>query len=175
MMLAPSRPVLIAAALMFLTGLAGAQTEVASRFAGFWKLSVSRSKIAGSSGDGYFNYRQYEPRADGLVAHTMIRGDATRGDFLFTVARYDGKEYPVYDSRSLAAFLAAGTKPDLTVTFKRLDDSTIEYTDRVKGRIASGGPCAVSRDGTTLTIVSHTFDAEGRERSVSTLVYERQN
>lgn len=161
------------ATLLFLAGGAGGQT-VGNPFVGSWKLNLSRSTIAGKPPEGYFNFRRYEQKPNGWMVHTVTSGTAKGGDFLFTVARYDDTEYPVYNSGTLGTFLSSGTKPDMTVAFKRIDERTIEYTDRVKGRVTSRGPCTVSKDGATLTIVSHAFDAEGRERPVSTSVYERQ-
>jgi hypothetical protein len=166
------RLALATATLLFLMGHAGAQIA-ANPFIGYWKLNLNRSTFAGTPPEGYFNFRRYEETPNGWVAHTAMSGTAKTGDFLFTVVRYDEKEYPVYNSATLATFLTAETKPDMMVAFKRIDERTIEYTDRIKGRISSRGPCTVSRDGTTLTIVSHAFDAEGKERSVSTMVYER--
>jgi hypothetical protein len=168
-----ARLIFTATALVFLVGGAGGQTA-SNPLIGYWKLNLNRSTISGKPPEGYFNFRKYEQKPNGWMAHTVTSGMAKAGDFLFTVARYDDTEYPVYNSGTLGTFLSSGTKPDMTVAFKRIDERTIEYTDRIKGRIASRGPCTVSRDGATLTIVSHAFDADGKEKSVSTSVYERQ-
>lgn len=170
---APVRLLQIAAMLILLITAAHAQTAT-NPFAGYWKLNVTRSTIAGNTPEGYFNYRQYEEKPGGWIAHTMIQGFTKAADILFTVAKYDGNEYPVYTSASLGTFLANGTKSDRTVAFKRVDDHTIEYTDRTNGKITSHGPCTISTDGKTLTITSRAVDATGKERAASTMVYERQ-
>jgi len=164
----------LSAALLVLTGITGAQPARTNPFIGRWKLNVGRSTFPDPPPQGYFNLRQYEEMPDGSVAHTMLWGTSGTGDLLVTVARWDGNEFPVYNAHTLAPFLANGTKPVMTVTFKRVDEHTIEYTDRVSGRISSHGPCSVSPDGSTLTIVSHALDPGGKERSLTTLIYERQ-
>lgn len=160
-------------ALFLLAAFAPAQTAI-NPFLGYWKLNPGRSTFPSPPPDGYFNFRRYEQKPDGWVAHTVISGMSKAGDLLYTVARYDEKEYPVYNSSTLGTYLASGTKPAMTVAFKRMDDHTLQYTDRVNGRITSRGPCTVSADGGTLTIESHAFNAEGKETSVSIFVYEPQ-
>jgi hypothetical protein len=167
-------PVVIGTLILACTSAIRAQSPVKNPFIGSWKLNLERSKIQGAPPRNYVSMRQYTDSGDGWMFHKSISSYDGGGDFTFPAARYDGKEYPVYTSATLGAFLTAGTKPARTVSFKLVDAHTLEYTDRQEGEIVAAGASVVSDDGKSLTETNRNFDREGKERSSVVAVYDRQ-
>lgn len=149
--------------------LAAAQADRSNRpFIGVWKLNPERSHMPAPS-NGLTVYRQYEAHAHGWMYHTVITIAPRRTDFLFTAARYDGKQYPVYDARDLGDFISGGVKTRRTVAFTRINASKFLWTDRIDGKVVAGGACMVSAHGDTLTI---TNQPPGR-KTMTEQVYDR--
>ncbi|MGH8142618.1 MAG: hypothetical protein ACREU2_08905 [Steroidobacteraceae bacterium] len=153
-----------------------AQTDSGNRpFVGFWKLNLQKSKMhipPGAPQGGFALYRQYEDRGGGWMFHNVTTVTARGADFLFTAARYDGKQYPVYNRETLGRFLKDGTKAPRTVEFDRVNAHVIRWTDRVGGKVVAGGTCTVSPDGNTLTITNTVPGRQGQRMSAQ--VYDRQ-
>ncbi|MGH8142681.1 MAG: hypothetical protein ACREU2_09220 [Steroidobacteraceae bacterium] len=153
-----------------------AQTDGGNRpFVGFWKLNLQKSKMhfrPGASQGGFALYRQYEDRGGGWMFHNVTTVTPKGADFLFTAARYDGKQYPVYSRETLGKFLQDGTKAPRTVEFDRVNAHVIRWTDRVGGNIVAGGTCTVSADGNTLTITNTVPGRKGQRMAAQ--VYDRQ-
>ncbi len=166
------------AAIGILTLLCGmavrAQAPSESPFVGMWKMNLERSQLPFSPPPNYSRLRSYQDRGDGWMYHTVIDSIGNAADFTFATARYDEKEYPVYTSRTLGAFLSDGTKPARTVAFKRVDLYTLEYTDRENGKVSGTGSSTVSKDGKTITETDLTFDGQGKQTSRSVVIYEKQ-
>lgn len=158
-----------------------AQTQVFKRdlLVGSWKVDWEKSKlettIAPSQAPSL--YREYEDCGDGLMLHTVIIMEATQRHAQLAVVaavKYDGKEYPTYAGKRLAAVLSAGTQPGETVAFKVVDAYTMEWTDRTNGKLTGTGTVALSQDGKTMTDANRTFNPEGKQTSLNVLVYEKQ-
>jgi len=154
----------------------GAQTQAngANHFLGSWRLNIEKSQPANPLPRNFMSVRVYEDGGGGLMLHTVVNSYARGAGFLFTAAKYDGREYPVYTSTTLGALLNAGQTTTYTVAFKSIDAWSIEYQDRQNGKITASGTFKVSSDGKTLTEVDKNYDANGKERSSSLMVYDKQ-
>jgi hypothetical protein len=151
-----------------------AQAPLANPFVGMWKLSLERSRLSDSPPPNYVRFRGYQDRGGGWMYHTIVDSIGNAADFTFAAVRYDGKEYPVYTSLTLGRFLSLGAKSPRTVAFRTTDPRTLDYIDRVIGKITATGTSTVSKDGKTITETDRTFDSGGREKSKSIVVYEKQ-
>jgi hypothetical protein len=145
---------------------------------GSWKVDWEKSKLeAGVVASQLPSiYRRYEEYGDGLMMHTLIMVDAAqkRAQPLIAVVKYDGKEYPTYAGEGLANRLSTGKQPLQTVAFTVLDAYTMEWTDRTNGRLTGTGTVALSQDGKTMTDTNRSFSSEGKQVSLTVLVYEKQ-
>lgn len=139
-------------------------------FVGIWKLSIQKSHMRVPPGD-FALYREYQDHGDGWMYHTVINVSARRVGFLFAAARYDGRQYPVYDGPLLGRFSSLGTGTPRTVEFDRISAYQFRWTDRTNGKVTGGGLCTVSADGATLTITDHI---PGRAQ-VLEQVFDRQS
>jgi len=152
-----------------------AQEPPQNAFIGTWKLNLEKSRLQGSPPRDYASFRKYEDHGGGWMFHTLIFSYVNGAGFIFAAARYDGKEYPSYASSSeLGAYLATGTKPARTVTFKLVDSHTLEFADRENGKVSTAGVSTVSSDGKVLTETDRLFDKQGKETSSVVTVYVKQ-
>ena len=83
--------------------------------------------------------------------------DASEG--LTRNMKFDGKDYP-----------SAGGFPESAASGRRVNERTVEVTDRIKGRIADTQEVEVSADGKTLTIT----ERPSGQRKPNILVFERE-
>ena len=74
-------------------------------------------------------------------------------------AKFDGKEYPV-----------AGDPGKTTVSFKKIDDATVEEIDHRQGKVVNEIRLALARDGNTITVV----DKDIAHAQTVTYTLERQ-
>ena len=75
--------------------------------------------------------------------------------------KFDGKDYPVKDPNASAGAMSSA---------RRVDASTLEFTEKRKGKIADTQHIQLSRDGSTLTMTIQP--ASGGKPNV--LVFERE-
>lgn len=145
----------IATALLAATScLASAQSDSGNRpFVGTWKLNTAKSHLRGAP-QGFELFRQYEDHGNGWMLHTVISISPRGVGFLFSAARYDGKQYPVWNARLLGKTVSDGQKTPRSVEFDRISAYQFRWTDRTDGKITQGGLCTVSPDGMTLTITA---------------------
>jgi hypothetical protein len=94
-----------------------------------------------------------------------------RVNFLQFAAKSDGKDYPEYDSTTLADYQANGTSTRATYSEKRIDEYTVEVTDKVDGNVTAHGTRAVSEDGSTMTI---ELDPMGPDGIAWKIVFDRR-
>jgi hypothetical protein len=125
---------------------ASAQADSGNRpFVGTWKLNPEKSHLRGAP-SGFELFRQYEDHGNGWMFHTVINVSPRGVGFLFSAARYDGKQYPVWDARLLGRTVSDGRKTPRTVEFDRLSAYQFRWTDRTDGKVTQGGLCTVSPD-----------------------------
>jgi hypothetical protein len=174
------RLIIASSALIAFAPLLQSQEPVFKRdlLAGSWKVNWEKSKLEAAVAASQLPsvYRQYEDQGDGLMMHTLIMVDAVQKHAQLTLAvvKYDGKEYPTYAGAGLANRLSTGKQPLQTVAFKVVDAYTMEWTDRTDGKLTGTGTVALSQDGKTMTDANRAFSPDGKQISVTVLVYEKQ-
>jgi len=127
---------------------------------GTWKLNEAKSKIA--AGAPKNSTVVYEASGDSIkvtVDGVDAQGKPTHNEW---TGKFDGKDYPlmgdpVSDARS----------------YKKIDDRTLELTNKKGDKVTMSGRIVVSADGKTRTVKVKGMDAEGKKIS-TTAVYDKQ-
>ena len=143
-----------------------AALAAANPFLGSWKEAKGQP--------GTTRVRIYEDKGDGLMLHTILTISPQDTGFTFAAVRYDGQEYPVFVPKTLGAFINGDVKPPRTAAYFKRDDHTLEWTERVEGKIARTAVFKVSPDGKTLTENVKEFDPAGKQTGTSVIAYEKQ-
>jgi hypothetical protein len=120
----------------------------------------------------YSDSRTYYLRDDGYLIGLAVTvlSDGTV-NFLQFAARSDGEDYPEYDSATLAEYQATGKATRATYSERRIDEYTVEVTDKVDGRITAHGTRTVSEDGSTMSL---DLDAMGPDGIAWKVLYDRR-
>jgi hypothetical protein len=127
---------------------------------GTWVLNVAKSNYT----PGPVPKAQtsvYAAAGEGLkvtTSATSADGKPTKGEFSIV---FDGKDHPA-------------TNPDWdTVSSKRVDSHTIEFTRKKAGKVVQTATSVVSKDGKTRTVTSTGVNAQGQKlKNVG--VYEKK-
>lgn len=134
----------------------------ADPFAGTWKVNVAKSKYSPGPPPGSATHT-FAVMNDGSVKHTIdnvsTQGEKTHSE---VTARIDGKDYPVQ-----------GGAPKATRAFTRVDNWTIDVTNKADGKVTNTVREVVARDGKTKTATQTGTDAQG-QRVSNTILFERQ-
>jgi hypothetical protein len=142
----------VVAALFALASTAGAESF--PHHVGTWKLNLGKSKTEAWSPKS--QTRVYEDWGGGLLhmrgEGTDAQGNPTMQEF---VARTDGKEYPYVIRGAAAAY---------TLSLKRIDDRTIEFSQLEDGKKSYSGILAIAADGKSFTLTFKT-DRKGEPSS----------
>jgi hypothetical protein len=139
-----------------------APPDTSNKALGTWKLNLEKSKF--SPGEPpRTNVRQFVARPDGFIVST-ISGISAQGipTFTMSVARYDGKNYRLYNQVTLAELMMHGTKTPTTQAYKVIDDYTVEITNRENGKVTTVLTRTVSRDLKTMTLVTKGTNTQGQ-------------
>jgi hypothetical protein len=117
--------------------------------------------------------RSYDLRDDGYVVNVVIR-KLTNGHpgFIQVVSKSDGKDYPQYESPSLAEFQINGTKTPLTYSETVLDEYAVNIVAKFGDRVINKGVRRVAPDGKTMRVDVVSIDRDGKETSFF-LVFKR--
>ena len=128
---------------------------------GTWKLNVAKSKY--SPGPALrSNTLKYEAQGDALkVIADFVTGDGVSHHEEDT-PKPDGKDYPI----------TGGVDRD-SVTMKRIDAYTTEFTGKKGGKPTLTMRRVVSKDGNTLTITDTGTNAKGQKVN-NVRVYDKQ-
>jgi hypothetical protein len=157
----------------FLTSLLGASVLVLSLnasaqslnpFIGTWDLNAEES-IFGSAPIPQNIVRTYEDRGGNTYFFiiTSVNSDGGRARNSATY-KYDELEYPLS---------GLNQESPATISYKRINDRTIEYTIRNSGTISQIGAKTISMDARRLTIAIQITDAEG-ELNNQVLVFNKR-
>ena len=140
--------------------LSGAPTfaQGANPFAGVWELDRFKSVYDPITTAPERRILTLEGAGDQIKSSTRTWRNAVANDVTYT-AGFDGKEYPTG---------AAGT----TVSFKRVNPTTVERTAKLMGTVAETATWSVSADGKMLTIKTKGTDTAGTAYS-STQIYTK--
>jgi len=130
------------------TDRASAQTDPQ---VGTWVLDVTKSKYSPGPAP-QSQTAVYAASANGLkvvATGTDAAGKPTNTEFTVT---FDGKDHP-----------AKGSPDFTTISAKRIDSHTIEYTRKGAGQVQQTATRAVSKDGKTATLTVVGVDGQGRK------------
>ncbi len=127
---------------------------------GTWKLNEAKSKL--SPGMPKNTMVVYEASGDSVkvtVDGVDSQGKPTHNEW---TGKFDGKDYPLTgdpsaDSRS----------------YKKINDHTLELTNKKDGKVTLSGRIEVSADGKTRTVKAGGTDSAGKKIK-STALYDKQ-
>jgi hypothetical protein len=117
---------------------------------GTWELNVAKSKY--SSGPGPKSQtRTYAVAADGIKA--TVNGMDAEGQAITSewTMNPDGKDRPL-----------TGNPNADTLSIKRIDTNTVEFTLKKAGKVVITGRRTISKDGKTMTLTSKGTNAQGK-------------
>jgi hypothetical protein len=139
---------------------------------GTWQLNVAASRLPGPPPQ--MHVRRYSLLDDGTLVGLAVFVDP-RGNpgFLQFAAQPDGKDYAEYDSLLLAGLQAHGVASKRTYSETPIDSHTVEWADKLDGRVIASGKKWVSADGRTLSFTQRSKNAKGEE-SEFLFVFDRQ-
>lgn len=146
--------------------LASAFAGDADVFAGTWKFDPAQSK-AEAGAIPKSETRTYAVLKDGVLTLVVDGVGADGMGFAYgATGDISGKEYPVTDRGQGARILGDA------ISWKKIDDRTIEMDIKKKGEIINATRHSVSADGKTLTVTENGIDPDEKPiRAVA--VYHR--
>lgn len=145
---------------MALCFLAAAMSFASNPQMGTWKLNEAKSKFP--PGAPKNTMVVYEAAGDSVkvtVDGVDGSGKATHNDW---TGKFDGKDYPVTGDPSVD-----------TRAYKKVDDRTMDLTNKKDGKVTTTGKIVVSADGKTRTLKVSGTDAKGMKVAF-TAVYDKQ-
>ena len=124
--------------------------QAADNYLGTWILNVAKSKYdPGPAPKSQTTI--LETVAGGALKETVDRVNADNSKTHWELtAKFDGKDYPVTGDASRDA-----------VSVKRIDDNTLEVTNKKAGKITNVMKLVVAKDGKTRTNEVQFTDAKG--------------
>jgi hypothetical protein len=128
---------------------------------GTWKLNLAKSKFSPGPPP---KSQTVTYEAVGQGVKVTVKGTDAEGkpiDAQYT-GNYDGKDYPV-----------TGNPNWDTISLKRIDAYTVEFTRKKAGKVVGTGTSVVSKDGKTRTITTEEINAKG-EKISNTAVFEKE-
>lgn len=127
---------------------------------GSWKLDEAKSKI--SAGAPKNTTVVYEAAGDSVkVIVDGVDADGKPSHNEWT-GKFDGKDYPL-----------TGDPTADTRSYKQIDPSTLELTNKKGGKVIVSGKITVSADGKTRTVSTKSMDTNGK-KVATTAVYNKQ-
>jgi hypothetical protein len=130
---------------------------------GTWKLNVAASRFPEPAPQS--EVRSYRLTSGGVLIGLAVNIDARgRPNFLQFAARPDGKDYPEFDTRSAAEYLAEGKAPFRTYAeIPTADPHKVHWADKADGKLISSGDKWVSKDGKLLSFTVDATDRKGNK------------
>ena len=127
---------------------------------GTWKLNEAKSKIAaGLPKNLTVRYEADGDNIKAIVDGVDGQGNPTNNEW---TGKFDGKDYPI-----------TGDPTSDTRSYEKVNDRTIELTNKKAGKITISGRIRISADGKTRTLTASGHDATGKKIQ-STSVYDKQ-
>jgi hypothetical protein len=146
--------------------------QASSSLAGTWRLNVAKSKWSPGPGNTS-NTTRYDVTQTGIKATTdsvNAQGHKLHTEF---ACSFDGKDCPdqliTVDGKPSSDFNVAAT----TLSWKRIDDYTYEYTTKIKGQTLTTTRIVVAKDGKMQTRTTTGKNAQGRTVN-NVVVWEKQ-
>ena len=151
-------------ALVFAAGAAltaGARADESDPATGTWKLNVAKSKFSPGPGPKSITLKIEASADEQKVTAEGVYADGKSNTIEYT-AKFDGKDHPI-----------KGSPVADTVSLKRIDDRTIERTDKKDGKVVQTRTRVMSEDGKTFTVTMKGTNAKGQQVH-SVAVFEKQ-
>ena len=127
---------------------------------GTWKLNEAKSKIpAGAAKNTLVVYTATGDSFKCVVDGVDAAGKATHNEW---TGKFDGKDYPV--TGSLTADMRS---------YKVVNARTMQFTEKLAGKVATTGTITVSADGKSRSVTTTSTDAAGKKTS-SASVFDKQ-
>ncbi len=128
---------------------------------GTWKLNVAASRFPEPAPQS--EVRNYRLTDGGVLVGVAVNIDAQgHPNFLQFAAKPDGKDYPEFDTRSAAEYLARGKAPLRTYAeIPTTDPLKVHWVDKASGKTISSGDKWVSKDGKQLSFTVDVTDPKG--------------
>ncbi|MFZ1130186.1 MAG: hypothetical protein WBV31_00925 [Terriglobales bacterium] len=127
---------------------------------GTWKLNDAKSKFpAGATKNTTVVYEAAGDDVKVTVDGVDKDGKPTHNEW---TGKFDGKDYPL-----------VGDSSSTTRAYKKVDDRTIELTNKKDGKVTAKGRIVVSADGKSRTVTVSGTDATGKKMKY-TAVYDKQ-
>lgn len=127
---------------------------------GTWKLDEAKSKIgAGAPKNTTVVYEAAGDSVKVIVDGVGADGKPSHNEW---TGKFDGKDYPL-----------TGDPTADTRSYKQIDASTLELTNKKGGKVVVSGKITVSADGKTRTVSTKGIDANGK-KVATTAVYNKQ-
>jgi hypothetical protein len=131
------------------TLLVGASAFAADPVVGKWELDVGKSKFTDKAPKSV--ERVYAETADGTTLDQKMVGADGKESTMHLTIKYDGKDYPV-----------SGNPDADTVTGKRIDGLTTQFTLKKGGKVVGTVHRVVSADSKTLSVNNKGTHADGK-------------
>jgi hypothetical protein len=127
---------------------------------GTWRLNEAKSKFpAGATKNTTVVYAAAGDQVKVTTDGTTGDGKAAQTEW---TGKFDGKDYPLM-----------GDPIANTRSYKKVNDRTLELTNKKDGKITASGRIEVSADGMTRTVMVHGTAADGKKFTYSA-VYDKQ-
>jgi hypothetical protein len=128
---------------------------------GTWKLNVGQSKFSPGPAPKSQTRTYKDSNGSTALNWTQVAADGKETTVSMTV-KYDGKDYPV-----------TGATDFDTIAVKRVDDRTVESSQKKAGKVVGTTIRTESKDGKTLTLKSKGTNAAGVVYD-NTMVFDKQ-
>ena len=129
---------------------------------GTWKVNVAKSTYDPGPAPTSSTHT-FETSPGGSVKHTIdavtAQGQKTHNE---VIAQFDGKDYRVQ-----------GGQTNSTRAYRRLDDRTLEVTNKTDGKTMNSVRDVISPDGKTRTATQSGTDAQGHKIN-NVIVFDKQ-
>jgi hypothetical protein len=127
---------------------------------GTWKLNEAKSKIpAGAPKNTTVVYAMVGDSVKVTVDGTDAAGKPSHNEW---TGKFDGKDYAL-----------TGDPQSDTRSYKKIDDHTMELTNKKGGKVTITGKIVISADGKSRTVTVSGMDAKGSKMEMVT-VYDKQ-
>jgi len=142
-----------------LVGVAMCYASDTDNLMGTWKLNQAKSKFSAGATKNIMVV--YAPAGDQVKVTTD--GITSDGKSVQTewVGKFDGKDYPLTGAVSS------------TRAYKKIDDRTLELTNKKDGKVTTTGRAVVSADGKSRTVTIKGTSPDGKKVSY-TAMYDKQ-
>ena len=137
---------------------------------GTWQLNPARSTFAPGATPPRSDTYRYENRPDGftLWVRSTVLANGNPG-FTFSLRKYDGKHYPVYNVATLTALFTTGASPAQTQTARIIDARNTELFNHTDGVVTQRVTRTLAPDGKSF--VQRAYNANGE--LTSTTLWEK--